>query len=45
MAKKAGNQKKRVVVVEAQGEAHIHSSFNNIIITLRKFNTTYSTVN
>ncbi|MBE6340700.1 MAG: 30S ribosomal protein S11 [Bacteroidales bacterium] len=34
MAKKAGNQKKRVVVVEAQGEAHIHSSFNNIIITL-----------
>lgn len=38
MAKKAGNQKKRVVVVEAQGEAHIHSSFNNIIITLTNTN-------
>ncbi len=34
MAKKAGTQKKRVVKVEAQGQAHIHSSFNNIIITL-----------
>ncbi len=34
MAKKAGAQKKRVVKVEAQGQAHIHSSFNNIIITL-----------
>ena len=34
MAKKAGNQKKRVVKVEAVGQAHIHSSFNNIIITL-----------
>ena len=34
MAKKAGNQKKRVVNVEAVGQAHIHSSFNNIIITL-----------
>lgn len=34
MAKKVGTQKKRVVKVEAQGEAHIHSSFNNIIITL-----------
>lgn len=34
MAKKVGAQKKRVVKVEAQGEAHIHSSFNNIIITL-----------
>ncbi len=34
MAKKAGVQKKRVVKVEAQGQAHIHSSFNNIIITL-----------
>ena len=34
MAKKVGAQKKRVVKVEAVGEAHIHSSFNNIIITL-----------
>ena len=34
MAKKVGAQKKRVVKVEAQCEAHIHSSFNNIIITL-----------
>ncbi|MCI5982393.1 MAG: 30S ribosomal protein S11 [Marinilabiliaceae bacterium] len=34
MAKKAGAAKKKVVKVEAQGEAHIHSSFNNIIITL-----------
>ncbi|MBQ3636184.1 MAG: 30S ribosomal protein S11 [Bacteroidales bacterium] len=34
MAKKVGAQKKRVVKVEAVGEAHIHSSFNNIIVTL-----------
>jgi len=34
MAKKAGSQKKRVVKVEAQGEFHVHSSFNNIIISL-----------
>lgn len=34
MAKKAGALKKKVVKVEAIGEAHIHSSFNNIIITL-----------
>ncbi len=27
-------KKRRKVVVEALGEAHIHSSFNNIIITL-----------
>lgn len=26
--------KKRIVVVEAQGEAHINATFNNIIITL-----------
>lgn len=38
MAKKAGTQKKRVVKVEAQGQAHIHSSFNNIIITLTNAN-------
>lgn len=34
MAKKAGTQKKRVVKVEAQGQVHVHSSFNNIIISL-----------
>ncbi|NLA48828.1 MAG: 30S ribosomal protein S11 [Bacteroidales bacterium] len=34
MAKKTGVQKKRIVKVESSGQAHIHSSFNNIIITL-----------
>ena len=34
MAKTARSTKKRVVKVEAVGQAHIHSSFNNIIITL-----------
>ena len=34
MAKKTRVTKKRVVKVEAIGQAHIHSSFNNIIITL-----------
>lgn len=34
MAKKAGTQKKRIVKVEAQGQVHVHSSFNNIIISL-----------
>jgi small subunit ribosomal protein S11 len=34
MAKKPGTTKKRVVKVEAIGEAHITSTFNNIIITL-----------
>ncbi len=38
MAKKTASQKKRVVKVEAQGEAHIHSSFNNIIISLTNKN-------
>ena len=33
MAKKTVS-KKRKVIVEAVGEAHIHASFNNIIITL-----------
>ena len=33
MAKKTVT-KKRAVKVDAQGQAHIHSSFNNIIITL-----------
>jgi small subunit ribosomal protein S11 len=34
MAKKAKVSKKRVVKVEPMGQAHIHSSFNNIIISL-----------
>ena len=35
MAKKnAKSSKKRVVKVEALGQAHIHSSFNNIIISM-----------
>ncbi len=38
MAKKTGLSKKRVVVIEPVGQAHIHSSFNNIIITLANMN-------
>jgi small subunit ribosomal protein S11 len=34
MAKKTGSQRKKVVKVEAVGQAHIHSSFNNIIVSL-----------
>jgi small subunit ribosomal protein S11 len=34
MAKKTGSVKKKVVKVEAVGQAHVHSSFNNIIVTL-----------
>jgi len=34
MAKKPGTTKKKVVKIEALGEAHITSTFNNIIITL-----------
>jgi small subunit ribosomal protein S11 len=34
MAKKVKVQKKRVVKVDALGQAHIHTSFNNIIVTL-----------
>ncbi|MDR1197598.1 MAG: 30S ribosomal protein S11 [Prevotellaceae bacterium] len=34
MAKKQGTTKKKVVKVEVAGQAHIHSSFNNIIISL-----------
>jgi small subunit ribosomal protein S11 len=34
MAKKTGSSKKRTVKVEPVGEAHIHASFNNIIISL-----------
>ncbi len=38
MAKKTGTSKKRVVTVEANGMAHVHSSFNNIIVTLTNMN-------
>jgi len=38
MAKKAVTSRKRVVVVEANGMAHVHSSFNNIIVTLTNMN-------
>lgn len=39
MAKKtATSSRKRTVVVEANGMAHIHSSFNNIIVTLTNMN-------
>ncbi|HUW07397.1 MAG TPA: 30S ribosomal protein S11 [Williamwhitmania sp.] len=34
MAKKTGTVKKKVVKVEPVGQVHIHSSFNNIIVTL-----------
>ena len=34
MAKKTVAAKKRIVKVEAIGQAHIHSSFNNIIVSL-----------
>jgi len=34
MAKKVKSAKKKIVKVEALGQAHIHASFNNIIVTL-----------
>ena len=34
MAQKSKTARKRVVKVEAVGQAHIHASFNNIIISL-----------
>jgi small subunit ribosomal protein S11 len=34
MAKKTGSSKKKIVKVEPLGQAHIHASFNNIIISL-----------
>jgi small subunit ribosomal protein S11 len=34
MAKKTGTAKKKVVKIEALGQAHIHASFNNIIVSL-----------
>ena len=38
MAKKTGASKKKKVRVEPVGQAHIHSSFNNIIVTLANAN-------
>jgi small subunit ribosomal protein S11 len=34
MAKKTGTARKKVVKVEPVGLAHVHSSFNNIIVTI-----------
>ncbi|MBN1131642.1 MAG: 30S ribosomal protein S11 [Bacteroidales bacterium] len=34
MAKKTGSSKKRSVKIEPTGQAHVHASFNNIIISL-----------
>ena len=34
MAKKTSSAKKRVVKISAQGQLHVHSSFNTIIVTL-----------
>jgi len=34
MAKKLKSAKKKVVRIDALGEAHIHASFNNIIVTI-----------
>ncbi|MDD2564362.1 MAG: 30S ribosomal protein S11 [Salinivirgaceae bacterium] len=38
MAQKSKSTRKRVVKVEPVGQAHVHSSFNNIIITLTNGN-------
>lgn len=34
MAKKVVSTKKRVVKIDANGQLHVHSSFNNIIVSL-----------
>jgi small subunit ribosomal protein S11 len=34
MAKKTGSSRKKVVNVEPTGQAHVHASFNNIIISM-----------
>ncbi len=34
MAKKPTTTKKKVVKVDANGQAHVHSTFNNVIVTL-----------
>ena len=33
MAKKTGSTRKKVVNVEPTGQAHVHASFNNIIVS------------
>lgn len=38
MAQKSKTTRKRVVKVEPVGEVHIHSSFNNVIVTLTNAN-------
>lgn len=38
MAKKAAAANKRVVKVDAVGELHVHSSFNNIIVSITNSN-------
>ena len=38
MAKKTGSSRKKVVNVEPNGQAHIHASFNNIIISMTNSN-------
>ncbi len=38
MAKKTTSAKKRNVKVTAEGQLHVHSSFNNIIVTLTNMN-------
>ncbi len=38
MAKKTGTSRKRTVKVEPVGQAHIHASFNNIIISITNSN-------
>lgn len=38
MAKATKSTKKKVVKIDAIGQAHIHASFNNIIITLTNLN-------
>jgi len=34
MAKKVGTSKRKVVKIEPVGQAHVHASFNNIIVSL-----------
>jgi small subunit ribosomal protein S11 len=34
MAKKTGSTRKKVVNIEPTGQAHVHASFNNIIVSL-----------
>ena len=44
MAKKTGALKKRVVKVEPSGQAHVHSSFNNIIVIYSKIFNIYNLI-